>query len=181
MAAELPVAGEEGGSVSARLRRLWRHRWGAIRESDAIFDQAAFDRIEAVIGEGERRHRGEVRFAIEPTLDPSQIWAGLAPRERAVQVFSEQGIWDTEENAGILLYLLWADHAVEIVADRGADRRVPPGRWQEICTALASACRDGRALEGVLAALAAINDTLAPVLPVGEGDRDELPNAPIVL
>ena len=175
------MAGEAQRPAGARLKRLWRHRWSAIRESDAIFDAAAFDRIEAVIDEGERRHRGEVRFAIEPTLDPAQIWAGLAPRERALQVFAEQAIWDTEENTGILLYLLWADHAVEIVADRGVDRRVPGGRWEEICAAVASACRDGRALEGVLAALAAINDTLAPVLPLGEGDRDELPNAPIVL
>ncbi len=175
------MAGEAQRSASARLQRLWRHRWGVIRECDAIFDAAAFDRIEAVIGEGEGRHRGEVRFAIEPTLDPGQIWACLAPRERALQVFAEQGIWDTEENTGVLLYLLWADHAVEIVADRGIDRRVPAGRWQEICAALGAACRDGRALEGVLAALAAINETLAPVLPLGEGDRDELPNAPIVL
>ena len=167
--------------MTARLKRLWRHRWSAIRESDAIFDAAAFERIETVIEAGERRHRGEVRFAIEPTLDPSQIWGGLAPRERALQVFGEHGIWDTEENTGILLYLLWADHAVEIVADRGIHRRVPQARWQEICAALASACRDGRPLEGVLAALAAINETLAPILPLGEGDRDELPNTPILL
>ena len=74
------MAGEAQRPAGARLKRLWRHRWSAIRESDAIFDAAAFDRIEAVIDEGERRHRGEVRFAIEPTLDPAQIWAGLAPR-----------------------------------------------------------------------------------------------------
>jgi len=174
------VAGENR-SIGARLGRLWRHRWSAVREADAIFDQAAFDRIEAVIGEGERRHRGEIRFAIEPTLDPRQVWAGLTPRARALQVFAEQGIWDTEENTGVLLYLLWADHAVEIVADRGVARRVPSARWEAICSSLAAACREGRALDGVLAALAAINDTLAPVLPLGEGDRDELPNAPIVL
>jgi uncharacterized membrane protein len=176
------VAGEAYGSTWVKIRRAWRHRLASERQVVATFDAAAFARIEETIAAGERRHRGEVRFAVEADLDLYSLWAGMTPRERALQVFAEQGIWDTEENTGVLIYLLWADHAVEIVADRTAHRCLPAERWQEICTRVAQACRDGRHVEGVLAAVQAVNDALAARVPAGAHDeQDELPNRSILL
>jgi uncharacterized membrane protein len=175
------VAGDRRGTGWQKIRRVWRHRLASSRQVQATFDAAAFARIEGAIEAGERRHRGEVRFAAEADLDLYSLWAGMTPRERALRVFSEQGIWDTEENTGVLIYLLWADHAVEIVADRTASRCLPAERWQSICAEMAQACRDGRHVEGVLAAVQAVNDALAAVVPAGEHDRDELPNRSILL
>jgi len=39
-------------------------------------------------------------------------------------------VWDTEHNNGVLIYLLLADHDVEIVADRGVHSRVKPPEWE---------------------------------------------------
>jgi uncharacterized membrane protein len=105
----------------------------------------------------------------------------MTPRERGLQIFSEQSIWDTEENTGVLIYLLWADHAVEIIADRAAARCLPAAKWQEICTTVTQACREGRHVDGVVAAIQAVNQALHEALPIGEHDHDELPNRPIVL
>jgi uncharacterized membrane protein len=145
----------------------------------AVFDEAAFARIEAAITEGERGHRGEIRFAIEAALDLSRVVAATTPRERALQVFSEHAIWDTEDNSGVLIYLLWADHAVEIVADRGAHRVMATARWDEICAAVTHACRSERHVDGVVDAIVAINQELQAALPAGAGDQDELPNRSI--
>ena len=165
-----------------RIVRIWRH--SAI-DDDALvrrFDQEAFARIEAAIAAGEERHRGEIRFALEAHLDVAAIWRGQTPRERALDVFARHGIWDTEGNTGVLLYLLWADHAVEIVADRAALRALPSAQWSAICDRLASACATGRPVDGVLEAIAAINDALASALPLGpDRDDNELGNRPIRL
>jgi uncharacterized membrane protein len=180
-AEELRVAGDRKMSAWARIRRIWVHRMASEREVRATFDEAALARIESAIAAGESLHRGEVRFAVEAELDLRPLWIGTTPRERALQVFSEHGIWDTEENTGVLIYLLWADHAVEIIADRAANRSLPAGKWMEICEAMARACREGRHVDGVVSAIGAVNDALTAALPAGGTGQDELPNRSIVL
>ena len=175
------MAGEMRGSFMPRIGRIWRHRLASPRQVRSAFDAAAFDRIESAIEEGEALHRGEVRFAVEADLDLLSLWAQTTPRERALRVFASQGIWDTEENTGVLIYLLWADHAVEIIADRTASRSLPDARWQEICATVAKACREGHHVDGVVAAVRAVNDALAAALPAQARDRDELPNRSILL
>jgi uncharacterized membrane protein len=168
-------------STWARIRRIWVHRMASEREVRATFDDAVLERIESAIAAGENLHRGEVRFAVEAELGLRPLWIGTTPRERALQVFSEQGIWDTEENTGVLIYLLWADHAVEIIADRAANRSLPAGKWTEICDAMAQACREGRHVDGVVSAIGAVNDALTAALPAAGAGQDELPNRSIVL
>lgn len=175
------MAGDQSASTLHRFKRLWRHRWASTRQVLAVFDEAAFGRVESAIAEGETQHRAEIRFAVEAELDLYRLWASMTARERALQVFAEQAIWDTEENTGVLIYLLWADHAVEIVADRGADRILTAARWQEICATLTKACHDGRHVDGVVAAIRAISEALHAALPARPDNQDELPNRSIVL
>jgi uncharacterized membrane protein len=51
-------------------------------------------------------------------------------------VFAALGVWDTEENNGVLIYVLLADRDVEIVADRGYNLRVTSDQWTEVCHAM---------------------------------------------
>ena len=176
-----PAAGERPG-VGERIGRIWRHSGVGDDALTRRFDAAAFSRIEAAIEAGERRHRGEIRFALEARLDAAAIWRGQTPRQRALEVFAAHGIWDTEGNTGVLLHLLWADHAVEIVADRAALPALSPQAWAAICATLAEACRGGRPVDGVITAIAAIHEALARQLPAdGRPDVDELTNRPIRL
>jgi uncharacterized membrane protein len=171
------VAGDEG-IWSRWVRHLWI---GPVHVARA-FPAEAYARIEQAIADGEGRHRGELIFAVESSLGTAAIWSRTTPRERAVQVFAEFGVWDTEEDNGVLLYLMWADHAVEVIADRGAARRVDPAAWARACDSVRDSFVAGRHVDGVLAAIAVLNDALAAAYPAdGGAGRNELPNRPLVL
>jgi hypothetical protein len=177
-------AGARGTAARGGLARWLRHLWIGELHVRRAFPREALLRIEQAIADGERRHRAELRFAIESSLDARELRRRVTARERAVDVFSQFRVWDTEEDNGVLVYVLWADHAVEIVADRGAVRRIDAAVWQQACARLATACRDGRGPEGALAAIALLDDALAAAFPVDPDARanpDELPNAPIML
>jgi uncharacterized membrane protein len=77
-----------------------------------------------------RRHSGEIRVCVEAGLPLSYLWRGATARERAVTMFGKLRVWDTEHNNGVLIYLLLAEHAIEIVADRGLARHVPQAQWE---------------------------------------------------
>lgn len=151
---------------------------GSVRR---VFDEDAMKAIEAAIAAGERTHRGEVCVAIEAALPPARVLRRLTPRERAMEVFAQLRVWDTEENCGVLLYLLLADHAVEIVADRGIHRRVGDAQWRAICTALKADFRAGRFAAGVVKAVERMSAVLAEHFPRDGPDSNELPDRPTVL
>ena len=96
------MAGEIPTKLSAKIARIWRHRWSTERRLARIFDAAAFEAIEAAIAEGESLHRGEIRFALEADLDLFELSRGVRARTRAMEVFARHGIWDTEENTCLL-------------------------------------------------------------------------------
>lgn len=166
---------------SNRFLRLMRHCLALGRSASRRFPDDAMDRIESRVTLSERRHGAEIRIAIETALPPAAILSGETPRERALEVFGGLRVWDTEANNGILLYVLLADHAVEIVADRGAAARVAPDVWERACRALAEACRDGREEEGTMAALDVLDEALVDAFPPRSGEPDEIPNRPIIV
>jgi len=165
-----------------QLHRFFRHLatdHGSVRRA---FPKASLARIEAAIANGERHHRGQLRFAVEPALSLPRVLRHVAPRERALEVFGDLRIWDTAENCGVLVYLLLADRDVEIVADRGIHGHVGAAAWEAVCQRMEAAFRDGRFIEGVEAGIAEINALLAQHYPrEGRAGGNELPDRPVVL
>jgi len=137
--------------------------------------------IEAAIGESETTHFGEIRFAVEAALDPLALLQGRSARERALEVFSQLRVWDTERNNGVLIYLLLADRRVEIVADRGINRDVGQPGWDRICRAMERSFKDGDFELGAVAGIRAIAEHLAKYYPASSANEDELPNKPVAL
>jgi uncharacterized membrane protein len=162
------------------LRRLLRHllatRWSVAR----AFPRGALDGIERAIRDSEATHEGQIRFAVEAALDLGPLLAGVAARERALQVFSELRVWDTEHNNGVLIYLLLADHDVEIVADRGIHRHVGEG-WEAICRAMEARLRQGELAAGVVEGIRAVGEHLRRHYPRRVPGPDELPDRPVIL
>ena len=113
-------------------KHLLEHRWRVRR----IFTPAALARIEQAIKAGEATHSGQVRFVVEGALDGAPLFHDQSARERALDIFSQLRIWDTAHNNGVLIYLLFADHNVEIVADRGIDAKVGFSGWEKICAGM---------------------------------------------
>lgn len=145
------------------------------------FPPALLAEIESAVVAVERRHAGEIRFVVEHALELGDLVARLTPRERALQLFGLARVWDTEANNGVLVYVLYAEHAVEIVADRGLARRVPQADWDALCRLVEAHFRAGRFREGSLAAIDGVGNLLARYFPHAPADPDELPNQPLLL
>lgn len=167
--------------MAGRWKRILDHLRHDQARLRRVFPAQALDRIEQGVVEGESRHGAELRVAIEASLPLGRILGGLGARERALEVFGSLRVWDTEGNNGVLIYLLLADRAVEIVADRAAARAIPQQAWQAVTQALVAECRAGRFVEGTLAAIERLDRLLAQAFPVGERNPDELPNRPVML
>ncbi|HJS34248.1 MAG TPA: TPM domain-containing protein [Pseudoxanthomonas sp.] len=161
--------------------RVLRHLFA--RSARRLFPESTLHHITDAIAEGERRHRGEVMFAVESDLPLGAVLSGVDPRERAHEVFVRLRAWDTEANNGVLIYLLLADHRIEIIADRGLNGLVSDAAWREVCHLIEVGMVENRAEQAVIDGIRAVSDLLALHFPQLDGhpDEDELPNRPHVL
>ena len=159
------------------LRHLFATRAGTRRRFSDGIDAA----IEAAIRAAEARTSGEIRFVIETALEIPDLAARLTPRERAVEVFAELGVWDTELRNGVLIYVLVADRTVEVVADRGAAAAIAAADWEASSRIMQDHFRARRFREGAVAGVEAIGGLLERHFPARGGDRDELPNQATLL
>ena len=161
--------------------RLLKHLFAM--PSRRLFAPAALERIAAAIAASEARHTGEIRFAVESALHPRAVLAGMQARDRAVEIFSQLRVWDTRANNGVLLYLLLADHRIEVVADRGFDGLVSAEQWRGVCLLIEERMRAGESEIAVLRGVEALSALIEAHFPRGEGyvDTNELPDDPHLL
>lgn len=164
-----------------RLARLCRHLIETHGLTRRRFPAAVLDRIEAAVRAAESSHTGELRVVIETDLDAWSILAGKTPRARAIEAFSAFHVWDTELNNGVLLYVLCADRAVEIVADRGFNALVTAAEWRKVCAAMEIEFRAGRWGEGALAGVTAAAQLMGRHFPGSGRSGNELPDRPVLL
>ena len=164
-----------------RLQRAWRHWRTTAAVGKRAFPDAALEKIGAAITAGELRHRGELRLIVEPSMPSDAIWADMSNRQRAIALFAEHGVWDTEDNCGVLVYVNLAEHKVEIVVDRGIGRKIGAATWQAVCATMTQGFARGEFERSTLAAVEQINTLLAEQFPATGTRANELPDQPIVL
>lgn len=140
-----------------------------------------FERIEDAIRKSEATHTGQIRFVVEGSLDMAPLFGNQPARERAIDVFSMLRVWDTEQNNGVLIYLLLADHDFEIVADRGINAKVGYGEWKKICTEMEAEFRDKDFERGIILGIAAVTKHLARHFPSVGSHQNELPDEPVAM
>lgn len=172
------------------LIRLIRHLWLDAGDARRALGGDALHRLEARIAASEARHRGEICLYVEASLPASYLWRQLrngldiaaVVRERALAQFGKLGVWDTELNNGVLIYLQLAEHRIEIVADRGLARHVAAGEWSALLGDMSADFRAGRYEDGLMRAIDVVGSELERHFPRAEGehdaDIDELPNRP---
>lgn len=145
------------------------------------FPRAVLKKIESAIRESERKHGGELRFAVEGGLHPAALWQGQSPRARAIALFSQLGVWDTEHNSGVLIYVQLVDRTIEVIADRGIGAKVDQASWDGICRRMEAAFRHGQFEQGALAAIDEVTALLARHFPPAGVNPNELADKPVVL
>lgn len=163
------------------MSRIWAHLGTGAVTVHRRFDHAAMKRIGEAIVAAELGHAGEIRFAVEAALPLRQLRRHRDARSRALDVFAQLRVWDTEANTGVLLYLLWADRAIEVVADRGIATLIPTAEWEAVCAHVSDGLRTTHPADAVIAGILKIGDLLRAALPSQKTTPDELPNDPVVL
>jgi uncharacterized membrane protein len=164
------------------IKRIIKHLSVSHSAMHRTFPRLALDNIERTIAEVEQSHAGQIRFAVEAALDIKPLLAGLTARERAIEVFSQLRVWDTEHNNGVLIYLLLADRDVEIVADRGIHVKLGPAVWEAVCREMETAFRQNKFEQGVIAGIRSVGAHLAQHYPqIGPNKINELPDRPVLI
>ena len=161
-----------------RIVRILKHRWLDETDTARALSVDALARLEARVAASERRHNGEIRLCVEAGLPLSYLWRGATARQRAVTVFGKLRVWDTEHNNGVLIYLLLAEHAIEIVADRGLTRLEPQASWDSLVSGMRESFRSGQFEAGLAQAIDAVDRLLHRHFALAEGqdNPNELPD-----
>ena len=176
-----------------KLKTIVRHLWLDADDTHRAIPRDMLKRLAQRVATSERRHSGEVRICVEASLPASYVWRldsnnsiGALSRQRAVMMFGKLRVWDTEHNNGVLIYLLLAEHAIEIVADRGLTKHVSTAQWQEMVSHMSAAFKASRYEEGLTEALAEISAVLMRYFAIDGApgaaiNPNELPDNPLLM
>ncbi len=163
------------------IKRIAKHLMTTHWQVKRAFPHHTLIAIEQAIKASETAHVGEIRFAVEGALDVTPLFNGQSARERAIDMFSQLRVWDTEHNNGVLIYLLLADRDVEIVADRGIHAKVGSQEWARICRKMEADFKQANYEGGVVGGIRAVTRHLAGHFPACGAGRNELPDKPVLL
>ncbi len=168
-------------TFSQKLSRALRHWRTSGADGRRAFPQETLAAIASAITEGEKTHRSELRLIVEASMPFDAIWADLSNRQRALALFAEHGVWDTEDNCGVLIYVNLAEHKVEIVTDRNVGRRIDAPTWQAVCRTMTEGFARGHFHDSTIAAVEQVNQLLRRHFPADGERANELPDQPIML
>lgn len=163
------------------IKRIFKHMMTAERHVRKIFNTSQLEHIANAIKASETQHSGEIRVAVESSLELQPLLQQQTPRQRAIEVFSELHVWDTQLNNGVLIYVLLADHAIEIVADRGIHTKVNNTYWEGLCRQIELSFAQGQFEAGVMNCISAVGEKLIEHFPHSGGGKNELPDTPVVI
>ncbi|MES2676385.1 MAG: TPM domain-containing protein [Pseudomonadota bacterium] len=163
------------------IKRIAKHLLTSDWLVNRHFPVATMAAIEQEIKTSENLHSGEIRFVVEGALDGVRLFKDQTAQARAIDIFSQLRIWDTELNNGVLIYLLLADRDIEIIADRGIYKKVGPEEWEKICVSMESYFKENNFHQGVISGIDAVTQLLQKHFPIPLDDKNELSNKPIIM
>jgi putative membrane protein len=102
-------------------------------------------------------------------------------RRRAIAIFQAAAAGRTAGKTGVLIYLSMAERRAEIVADEAILKLTDEHTWGEAMHALLADVREGRAGDGIVAAIEHVGAVLAEHFPRSADDRNEIPDKLIEL
>ena len=170
-------------SWTSILARIVKHRWLDASDSERILSTKGLALLQAQVAASEGCHSGEIRICVEAGLPLSYLWREASARERAIAMFGKLRVWDTEQNNGVLIYLLLAEHRVEVVADRGLSRHVPAEEWEALASGMTASFKAGHFVRGLETAVNKVHRLLVEHFPLARDqlNPNELPDVVVLL
>ena len=161
--------------------KRWLKHFFHMPASKRYFNKQDQHAIAQAVNLAEQGHVGEIQVVIEGHIPSHQAYYQNT-QFRAQQLFAELGVWDTEFNSGVLLYLNLCEKSVEIVIDRGIHRATTQQVWQNICDQMVIALKNKDYRVAVIDGVMEIGNILNQFYDHSIDDQsNELPNAPIIL
>lgn len=161
--------------------KRWLKHFFYIPATKRFFSKQDQHAIALAVEEAEHGHVGEIQVVIEGSL-PSRSAYYQDTLCRARQLFAELGVWDTEHNSGVLVYLNLCDHKVEIVIDRGIKQATTQDVWDQICQNIIQELKRQQYKNGVILGVKQIGEILNQYYDRKMDDlKNELGNKPIIL
>ncbi|SJN28115.1 TPM domain-containing protein [Psychrobacter sp. JB385] len=149
----------ENNASTSSLARWWRQVLFVPLLHSKWLTADARARLTKRVESAEQGHRGEVFLIVENHLPIEEAYH-INCRERAIDLFSEYRVWDTEENTGVLVYVNICEHQLEIVADRGISAHVSPTVWRAMCEKAISGIANKKTEESVAELLDEVGQVL---------------------
>ena len=139
------------------------------RTLDDLLAPADQQRVVHAIARAERRTSGEIKVHVEDRC-PGDAMA------RARALFQRLGLHRTRERNGVLVYIAAADHKFAILGDQGIHAATGDAFWHGAAGKMKVALTSGSLGDGLVAAIAAVGETLAQLFPARRHDDNQLSN-----
>ena len=97
-------------------------------------------------------------------------------RRRAIEIFKAAAERRTVGRTGILIYVSLGEHRAEIIGDEAIARVAPPESWADEMEALLAEAREGRYVDGIVAAVGKVGIVLAEHFPKSQDNPNEIPD-----
>ncbi|BDT70851.1 hypothetical protein os4_03580 [Comamonadaceae bacterium OS-4] len=154
-----------------RWVRWIRHRW--LDDAALRLPHGIVERLAEGIRRCEQGHSAEVCLHIESSLPTSYLWRkqdiSSLLQLRAKDLFASKGIWDTDANNGLLIYLCLAERSVELVFDRAVRQAIDAAQWETMLSRMTQHVRSSDIEAGMLELLDAMSILLAEHFPPSPG------------
>ncbi|MAW07694.1 MAG: hypothetical protein CME61_05370 [Halobacteriovoraceae bacterium] len=96
--------------------------------------------------------------------------------QKALQMFYEQGLQNTKDGTGILIYISILEKKAVILADKGINQKVTPDYWDCEIAKLISFIKSKKMTKGVCEIISDIGGKLSEHFPIESDDKNELKN-----
>jgi uncharacterized membrane protein len=169
-----------------KFKRLYKHHWQHEPSAAKTLSPEVLLRLTQSVQSSEQQHSGEIRLYVEGALPLSYLLRDASmsqiTRQRALAMFGKLRVWDTANNNGVLIYLLVAERAIEIVADRGLNDKVSTETWHALVATMRNAFKRGDFESGLSLAVKEVSNLLIRLFPLIESEfnSNELPDEPVV-
>ncbi|WP_180172045.1 TPM domain-containing protein [Acinetobacter sp. YH12023] len=161
--------------------KRWLKHFFYMPAANRFFNKQDQQAIAQAVTEAEHGHVGEIQVVIEGHIPSNQAYYQNT-RARAEQLFAELGVWDTEFNSGVLLYLNLCERQVEIVIDRGMRQATDAQVWQDICARIIQSMQNKQYRIALTVGVKEIGEVMDHFYAGKSVDRNnEIANAPIIL
>ena len=143
----------------------------SFKKKQTIFTEEENRRIVSAIRTCEQRTSGEIRVYIEAS-NPF-----VNPMDRAVELFAQLKMEQTDQRNGVLLYIAHKDHELALLGDEGIYKATGKEFWDKEVNTMLANFKENHLVEGIIQCVLDVGEALQHSFPYqATEDKNELPD-----